>query len=177
MSQLESIARTVAWGVGFAGLGLASGVLIDGIFGSRLKSLDQPLMKGFAQLAVGLALLSEVIAIVIPADTVAPLSDGLMFYWFFEAQPHMRHNLSAACAAFSKFLFGQKSVKPAPFVSSTPPSDSASVDGSVAPPPPVPAPSSESSAPPPSVSRLMGAGGPGMWTNPFDPTRPLAKPF
>lgn len=132
MSQLQGILATVGWGVGFSVSGLVLGVAIDGIFGHRLaESHIHPLIRGVAQLAAGIAILSELIAVVIPAETVAPLSDGILFYWFFEAQPRMRHNLSDACERISRQLFPPKMDK---LVPSTPASN---------PPAPAPAPTPE----------------------------------
>ena len=106
MSQLEGIARSVAWAAGFAALGLGAGVLVDGILGPRLHTVSKNAgVKAFIQLGVGLGVLAELIAVVIPAETVSPISDGLMFYWFFQSQPHLAANMKALRTQISKSLF------------------------------------------------------------------------
>lgn len=108
MSQLEGIARSVAWACGFAALGVGAGVLVDGILGKRLNTISKSCgVKAFVQLAVGLGVLAEAIAVVIPAETVAPISDGLMFYWFFQSQPHLAANMKDLQTLLSHSLFPQ----------------------------------------------------------------------
>lgn len=107
MSQLESIFRTVAWAAGYTALGLTVGTFIDGIVGNRISSLTKfPLISGFGQFVIGAALLSEIVIVVVPEGTVSPVGDGLLFYWFFEAQPIMRENLASAALMFRSMLFG-----------------------------------------------------------------------
>lgn len=114
MSQIEGIARSVAWGAGFAALGLTAGCVVDGILGRRLAGVSKdPTVKVFSQLVIGLAVLSEAIAVIMPADVVAPLSDGMMFYWFFEAQPVLKANVGRMLHSWSSNLFpGAAPVQP-----------------------------------------------------------------
>jgi hypothetical protein len=107
MSQIEGIAKTVAWSTGFALLGLTAGTLVDGILGDRVFSMSkQPLIRGLTQFVIGVAVLAETVAVVIPADTVAPVSDGLMFYWFMESQPHLRESFAGVSNQIKLSLFG-----------------------------------------------------------------------
>ena len=129
MSQIEGIARSVAWGAGFAALGMGTGVLVDGILGRRLSTVTKDCtVKVFSQLVIGLAVLSEAIAIIMPADVVAPLSDGMMFYWFFESQPVLKGNVSRMLHSWSSLLFPGVPPVPAASISpASPPMPAASI--------------------------------------------------
>lgn len=113
-SQLDLVLKTTVWGIGFTIAGCVAGTLSDGIIGSRLGMKSAPLLAGLSQLTIGIALLSELIAMVMPPDTVAPLSDGLMFYWFMEAQPTLKENMKKGLAALrSRIFFPMKTFSPA----------------------------------------------------------------
>lgn len=118
-SQAQSILSSVAWGLGFSVLGGTLGVLTDGILGPRLISgMKLPLLGFVTQLAIGLAVLCETIAIIMPAATEAPLGDGLMFFWFCSLQPTLLMNAVSAAATLRTSLFGSPA---AAQVGATPP--------------------------------------------------------
>jgi hypothetical protein len=159
MSQLEGIARSIAWACGFTALGLTAGVLVDGVLGQRLSTISKnPGVKAFVQLAIGLGVLAEAVAVIIPAETIAPISDGLMFYWFFQGQPHLSENMKALRLQISKSLF---------------PQPSSVVPGGGLPPADAPVVSPQGATKPPSDADKLRDIMAGM-VDPFDPTRPPA---
>lgn len=174
MSQIEGIARSVAWGAGFAVLGLSTGCAVDGILGRRMSTVSKdPTVKVLSQLVIGLAVLSEAIAVIMPADVVAPLSDGMMFYWFFESQPILKANVARMLHGWSSMLFpGVAPVVPTspPAPVSPPPAPSATqpealqVDPSKATAPPAPLPQP--------VNSLVSG-----FYDPMNPGRPFAGAF
>lgn len=169
MSQIEGIARSVAWGAGFAALGMGTGVLVDGILGRRLSTVTKDCtVKVFSQLVIGLAVLSEAIAIIMPADVVAPLSDGMMFYWFFESQPVLKGNVSRMLHSWSSLLFPGVPPVPAASISpaSPPMADAASQPASIQ-----VSPTSKASAPSDLGAILAG------FVDPMNPGRPYAGAF
>lgn len=94
-SVVELMLRETAWACAFTALGMTAGVVVDTVVGGMLKRRNvSPLVAGAIQFALGIALLSNFIHSVIPADVNNPLSDGLLFYWFIESQPCMRRNLA-----------------------------------------------------------------------------------
>jgi len=158
MSQLEGIARSVAWACGFAALGVGAGVLVDGILGKRLNTISKSCgVKAFVQLAVGLGVLAEAIAVVIPAETVAPISDGLMFYWFFQSQPHLAKNMKDLQTLLSHSLFPQGPSHVTPPVPGDDPAPSGTRDGTK--------PRSEADE----LRAMIND-----YVDPFDPSRPAA---
>lgn len=102
--------QTVLWATGFAAVGVVAGTLTDAVLGSRLLTMTKsPLVAATAQFVIGVSLLGEAIALVMPPDSVAPLSDGLLFYWFMESQPQMRANIKQVAQQLAAYLLTPKS--------------------------------------------------------------------
>ncbi len=92
----QAALRSVAWATLVSATGLTVGTVVDGIVGSRLDAYwpHQPLLKSVVQFGVGVAVLGECVAFLVPSDAASPISDGLMFYWFIWSQPRMQKNVS-----------------------------------------------------------------------------------
>lgn len=92
----QAALRSVAWATLVSATGLTVGTVVDGIVGSRLDVYwpHQPLLKSVVQFGVGVAVLGEGVAFLVPSNASSPISDGLMFYWFIWCQPRLQKNVS-----------------------------------------------------------------------------------
>lgn len=92
----QAALRSVAWATLVSATGLTVGTVVDGIVGSRLDVYwpHQSLLKSVIQFGVGVAVLGEGVAFLVPSDAASPISDGLMFYWFIWSQPRLQANVS-----------------------------------------------------------------------------------
>jgi hypothetical protein len=96
MARLGDIAHTVGWAAFSSALGFVTGGLVDSLLGSRLDhamSDKNDVVNVLIQFSAGVAILGEILALIVPKDAQSPISDGLMFYWFFESQPRLQKNV------------------------------------------------------------------------------------
>ena len=114
----QAALRSVAWATLVSATGLTVGTVVDGIVGSRLDVYwpQQSLLKSVIQFGVGVAVLGEGVAFLVPSDAASPISDGLMFYWFIWSQPRLQANVSKVTERLrhmiaSAVLLHQKDVK------------------------------------------------------------------
>lgn len=114
----QAALRSVAWATLVSATGLTVGTVVDGIVGSRLDVYwpHQSLLKSVIQFGVGVAVLGEGVAFLVPSDAASPISDGLMFYWFIWSQPRLQANVSKVTERLrhmiaSAVLLHQKDVK------------------------------------------------------------------
>ena len=91
----QAALRSVAWATLVSGTGIIVGTVVDGIVGSRLDAYwpHQALLRSVVQFGVGVAVLGEGVAFLVPSNAASPISDGLMFYWFIWAQPRLQKNV------------------------------------------------------------------------------------
>lgn len=128
----QAALRSIAWATLVSSAGLTVGTVVDGIVGSRLDAYwpQQHVLKSVVQFGVGVGVLGEVVAFLVPSDAASPISDGLMFYWFIWSQPRLQKNVSLVTERLRHMISAAVLVhqKDATLVAATPVAPQANAD-------------------------------------------------